>query len=429
MAQQHAHQRPAEALGGGQVLRASRECSPPRTVSCQASKEARGWRRLAAGPGHHRLLGIARPGDGARHLRAEPEDEARRAVASSRTASRPLATSAYSAAGGWSRPSRSVWKVPSKGCPASQVASSTTPGAEAWRLRGWGLSEQQRRAARAGEAEQQLRLTGEGRGHASPPARRAAPPGGPGGGRGGRARRTRRRAPRRRAAAPPAGPARHRRGAWRRATRRRVRWWQAMRPHRRAVAQQRDGAWRRPPPCWRGTPGAPGTRCAGPRRTGPSGGPSEGSTAGTSGTGLGARVGDEAQGVARVEGAGLGGDVAGGEVQAQEAVHAVVAALRHHLAVPVRVEAVHHHPVEAGERAHRLRRRLEQPQRALGPGQRREEQVHHRPARPPRGSPSAGRAPAPAPPARRCRCSRPDEEAARGLEAQGAGWRAGTGPG
>ena len=63
-------------------------------------------------------------------------------------------------------------------------------------------------------------------------------------------------------------------------------------------------------------------------------------------------VRDQAQPVASVQLAGLGRDVGRRVVQAQEGVEVGPLLLGDDLAVPLAVEPVHHHSVEAGERAH-----------------------------------------------------------------------------
>lgn len=63
-------------------------------------------------------------------------------------------------------------------------------------------------------------------------------------------------------------------------------------------------------------------------------------------------VGDEPQPVGGVEGAGLGGDVARRVPETEEGLEVLPPVLGDDLAVPVGVEPVDHHPVEAGERAH-----------------------------------------------------------------------------
>ena len=60
-------------------------------------------------------------------------------------------------------------------------------------------------------------------------------------------------------------------------------------------------------------------------------------------------VGDEPGPVDRVEAPGLGGDVGGRVVQPEERVEVGAALLGDHLAVPVAVEPVDHHPVELGQ--------------------------------------------------------------------------------
>ena len=82
-----------------------------------------------------------------------------------------------------------------------------------------------------------------------------------------------------------------------------------------------------------------------------SGRPVSGLAAGSSGTRRVGGVGDDPHPVGGVERAGLGRDVAGRVAQAEEGLEVGTAVLGDDLAVPLGVEAVDHHPVEAGDRA------------------------------------------------------------------------------
>ena len=80
-------------------------------------------------------------------------------------------------------------------------------------------------------------------------------------------------------------------------------------------------------------------------------------------------IGDEAKPVLLVHRARLCRDVAGGVVQSQEGVQVVAFGFGDHLAVVVPVVAVHHHPVESGEVAHRPGRGVIELGQSAGPVQ------------------------------------------------------------
>ena len=80
-------------------------------------------------------------------------------------------------------------------------------------------------------------------------------------------------------------------------------------------------------------------------------------------------VGDDAGPAGLVEAPGLHRDVAGRVVQAEEGLEVLTPVLGDHLTVPLRVEAVDHHPVVPGEDADLGRQRLGQVQHRRGRGQ------------------------------------------------------------